>query len=139
MIRRVQHIGLAVRDLDAAIALYERAFGISPEHRDRSEAEGVEAAMFQVAGVGIELMQPMRDDSPVGKFLERRGEGVHHVAFGVDDVAAAMEDVRAAGLEPLDGEPRPGLHGTRVGFIHPRSAGGVLIELVEADGEGGAT
>jgi methylmalonyl-CoA/ethylmalonyl-CoA epimerase len=130
VIRRIQHIGLAVKDLDAAIAIYERAFGLSVEHRERSEAEGIEAAMFCVGDVGIELIQPLSDDSPVGKFIARRGEGVHHVAFAVDDVRAELEGVKAAGLEPLDSEPRPGLHGTRVGFIHPKSASGVLIELV---------
>lgn len=134
MLRRIQHIGLAVRDLEAAIALYESAFGLSVEHRERSEAEGIEAATLRVGEVGIELMQPLREDSPVGKFVARRGEGVHHLAFAVDDVAAALRSVKAAGLEALDAEPRPGLLGTKVAFIHPRSAAGVLIELVE-DGD----
>jgi methylmalonyl-CoA epimerase len=130
VIRRIQHIGLAVRDLDAAIAMYEEAFGLTVEHRERSEAEGIDAAMIRVGDVGIELMQPLSEDSPVGKFIARRGEGVHHLAFAVDDVGAALEGVKAAGLEPIGSEPRPGLHGTSVGFIHPKSAAGVLIELV---------
>jgi methylmalonyl-CoA epimerase len=122
---------LAVRDLEAAVSTYEQAFGIQIGHRERSESEGITAATFQVGEVEIELMEPVSEDSPVGRFLARRGEGVHHLAYTVEDVATALSRARSAGLETLDQEPRPGLAGTRVGFIHPHSLNGVLTELVE--------
>jgi methylmalonyl-CoA/ethylmalonyl-CoA epimerase len=131
VLRRVQHIGLAVRDLNAAVRLYEEVFGVRVEHRERSESEQMEAATFRIGDVQIELMQPTSEDSPVGRFLARRGEGVHHIAYRVDDLAEALARARAAGLETVDEQPRLGLDGTRVAFLHPRSVNGVLTELVE--------
>jgi len=131
VLKKIQHIGLAVTDLDASIALYEQVFGVAIEHRERSESEGIEAATFHVGDVQIELMEPTREDSPVGRFIARRGEGVHHIAYQVYDVGAALSRIQAAGLETLDTVARPGLAGTMVGFIHPKSVSGVLTELVE--------
>jgi methylmalonyl-CoA epimerase len=128
---RVRHIGIAVRDLEATVALYESAFGLLPSHRERIEAEGIEAVTFTVGDVEIELLWPLREDSPVGRFLAKRGEGVHHIAFGVEDVKAGLERAAAAGLNPLEGGVRPGLDGTKVAFIHPKGLNGVLTELVE--------
>jgi methylmalonyl-CoA epimerase len=132
MLRRVSHLGLAVRDLDAAIRLYEGVFGLQVAHRWIAEADGMEAAALHVGDLEIELMQPIREDSPVARFIERRGEGLHHVSYKVDDVAGALGKAQAQGLETVDREPRPGGDGrTRVAFLHPRSTFGVLTELEE--------
>jgi methylmalonyl-CoA epimerase len=129
-LRRLSHIGLAVRDLDAAIDLYRRVFGLELTRRWKAEADGMEAAAFRVGDLEIELMQPSGPDTPVGRFLARRGEGVHHVAYRVDDVGAALEEARTAGLETVDQLPRPGGAGrTLVAFLHPKSTLGVLTEL----------
>ena len=129
MIQGISHLGLAVQDLDQAIARY-RSLGFTLEHRWVDEAEGMEAVELSSDGARLELMRPLRDDSPVGKFLARRGEGVHHVCYAVDDVAAELTAARAQGLETLDQEPRSGGGGrTWVGFVHPRSMGGVLVEF----------
>lgn len=128
MIRGISHLGLAVEDLDQAIARYG-SLGFTLEHRWLDEAEGMEAAELAAGSARVELMRPLRDDSPVGRFLARRGEGIHHVCYAVDDVAAELRAARAGGLETLDEVPRPGGGGrTWVGFIHPRSVGGVLVE-----------
>jgi methylmalonyl-CoA epimerase len=130
MLRSLSHIGLAVRDLDAAIDLYQRVFGLELIHRWEAEADGMEAASLRVGELEIELMQPTGPDTPVGRFLERRGEGVHHMAYRVDDVASALEEARAAGLEAIDQGPRSGGDGhTLVAFLHPKSTLGVLTEL----------
>ncbi|MBO0684151.1 MAG: methylmalonyl-CoA epimerase [Candidatus Dormibacteraeota bacterium] len=130
MLRRVSHLGLAVRDLDAAIALYRDVFGLQLEHRWVAETDRMEAASFRIGDVHLELMQPLDEDSPVGKFIARRGEGLHHVAYKVDDVAEALGAARAAGVETIDQTPRPGGDGrTHIGFLHPRGAHGVLTEL----------
>jgi methylmalonyl-CoA/ethylmalonyl-CoA epimerase len=132
MLRRLSHIGLAVRDLDAAIDLYQRAFGLKLIHRWEAEADGIMAASMRVGELELELMQPTGADTPVGRFLERRGEGIHHLAYRVDDVESALADARAAGLEAVDPEPRPGRGGrTLVAFLHPKSTLGVLTELVQ--------
>jgi methylmalonyl-CoA/ethylmalonyl-CoA epimerase len=132
MVKRISHLGLAVRDLDAAIQLYEQVFGLRIAHRWVAEADRMEAATFHVGDLEIELMQPLQDDSPVGRFIARRGEGLHHVAYRVDDVAAALQQARAAGVETIDQEPRPGGDGrTMIAFLHPRSTFGVLTELEE--------
>lgn len=132
MLRRISHLGLAVRDLDAAIRLYRDVFGLEVEHRWVAEADRMEAASLRVGELEIELMQPLEEDSPVGRFLARRGEGIHHIAYKVDDVGDALEGARAAGVETLDGEPRQGGGGrTRIGFLHPKSTFGVLTELEE--------
>ena len=130
MIERVSHLGIAVSDLEAAIRLYRDVLGLAPVHRWTAEQDRMEACSFRVGDVQIELMQPLDPDSPVGKFIARRGEGIHHVAFRVADVAAALSEAEAAGLETVDKEPRPGGGGhTRVAFLHPKSTGGVLMEL----------
>lgn len=125
-------MGIAVSDLDQSIELYRSVFGAELVDRKANEKEGLAAALMRMGDSELELMAPMREDSPVGKFLARRGPGLHHVAYAVPDIAQALEAARASGLELIDAEPRMGMHGTRIAFIHPRSAGGVLTELVEA-------
>jgi len=130
VIRRLSHLGLAVRDLEAAIRLYEGVFGLRVDRRWVAAEDRMMAAAFHVGDVEIELMQPTEEDSPVGRFIARRGEGLHHVAYKVDDVAAALERVAAAGLETIDKHPREGGDGhTLIAFLHPRGTGGVLTEL----------
>jgi len=132
MLRRISHLGLAVKDLDAAVRLYEGVFGLTVEHRWVAEADQMEAASFRVGDLEIELMQPLTADSPVGRFIARRGEGIHHVAYKVDDVAEALASARSSGIETIDERPRVGGGGsTRIGFLHPRSTFGVLTELEE--------
>jgi len=136
MLQRVSHLGLAVKDLDAATRLYEGVFGLRVVHRWVAEADRMEAASFRVGDLEIELMQPLEDDSPVGRFIARRGEGLHHVAYRVDDVAEALRLAEQAGVDTIDREPRPGGDSrTRIGFLHPRSTFGVLTELEEDVGE----
>jgi methylmalonyl-CoA/ethylmalonyl-CoA epimerase len=127
----VHHVGVAVADLDGSIELYVRALGAELVHRAASESEGLEAALLRIGGDEIELMSALRDDSPVGKFMAKRGPGLHHVAYGVVDLDAALAEARAAGLELIDSQPRIGLNGKRIAFVHPKSMGGVLTELVE--------
>src|SRR5437660_12188998 len=130
MIRRISHLGVAVRDLDAAISLYRDVFGLELERRWVAEADRMEAAAFRVGGVRIELMQPLEEESPVGRFIAKRGEGLHHVAYQVDDVADALRAAQDAGVELIDEAPRTGGGGrTLVGFLHPKSVHGVLTEL----------
>jgi methylmalonyl-CoA/ethylmalonyl-CoA epimerase len=132
MVRRVSHLGFAVRDLEAAVRLYRDVFGLELVHRWVAAADGMEAASFRVGDLQIELMSPLQEDSPVGRFIARRGEGMHHVAYRVADVATALEAARRAGLETIDQRPRAGGDGrTRIGFLHPRSTFGVLTELEE--------
>lgn len=128
---RLHHVGLAVVNLEEAITLYRDVFGAELIDRQRNEKEGLEAAFLKVGDAELELMAALREDSPVGKFLARRGPGMHHVAFGVGDLDRSIGEARDAGLELIDDEPRVGMHGSRIAFIHPRSAGGVLTELVE--------
>jgi methylmalonyl-CoA/ethylmalonyl-CoA epimerase len=130
VIKRISHLGLAVRDLDQAIELYEGVFGLKVGHRWVAEADRMEAASLKVGDIEIELMQPLDEESPVGKFIARRGEGIHHVSYKVDDVATSLERARDAGLETVDEKPREGGDGrTRVAFLHPKSVHGVLTEL----------
>ncbi len=128
---RIHHIGVAVADLDESIRLYSSALGAQLVHRATNEKEGLEAAFLRVGDGEIELMSALRDDSPIGKFVAKRGPGLHHVAYGVNDIEAALAAAREAGLELIDSEPRIGMHGTRIAFVHPKSLGGVLTELVE--------
>jgi methylmalonyl-CoA/ethylmalonyl-CoA epimerase len=128
---RIHHIGVAVADLDESIRLYRTSLGAELIHRAASETEGLEAALLRVGHGEIELMSALRADSPVGKFLAKRGPGLHHVAYGVDDIEAALAGARESGLELIDAKPRIGLHGRRIAFVHPRSMGGVLTEFVE--------
>ncbi len=127
----IHHVGIAVADLDASIELYRDALGAELVHRARNEKEGIEAAFLRTGDGEIELMSATRQDSPVGKFLARRGPGLHHVAYGVTDIARALSEARDAGLELIDPEPRMGMHGSLIAFVHPKSLGGVLTELVE--------
>jgi methylmalonyl-CoA/ethylmalonyl-CoA epimerase len=127
----LHHVGVAVTDLDQSIELYQTVFGADLIHRATSEEDGLEAAFMRVGNSEIELLAALRDDSPVGKFVAKRGPGMHHVAYGVHDIEKALEDARAAGLELIDAEPRMGMHGSRIAFLHPKSVGGVLTEFVE--------
>jgi methylmalonyl-CoA epimerase len=131
MLTRIHHVGIAVADLDESIELYRSAFGAKLVHRARSETDGLEAAFIQTGTGEIELLSATGPDSPVGKFLAKRGPGLHHVAYGVTDIAKALADARAAGLELIDAEPRMGMHGSLIAFVHPKSLGGVLTEFVE--------
>jgi len=129
---RIDHIGVAVEDLDDAVALYSERFGMPVQHRETVEEQGVEAVLLGVGESHVELLRPLRPDTAVGKFLERNGPGLHHVAYGTDDIDSALEQVRAAGLRLIDERPRTGIRESRVAFLHPKSTGGVLTELVEA-------
>jgi len=137
MLGRIDHIGIAVRDLDAAIRIYERRLGLRSSGRERLEREGIEIAMIPIGDSRIELITPLHPGSTVAKFLQDRGEAVHHVAYATDDVAASLKHAGAAGAQLLDEAPRTGAHGTRIGFVHPKSVCGVLTEFVEADGQPG--
>jgi methylmalonyl-CoA/ethylmalonyl-CoA epimerase len=127
----IHHVGIAVTDLDESVQLYRVALGAELVHRASSEKDGLEAAFLRVGEGELELMAPLRADSPVGKFLAKRGPGLHHVAYGVGDIVQALADARAAGLELIDAEPRMGMHGARIAFVHPKSMNGVLTEFVE--------
>jgi methylmalonyl-CoA/ethylmalonyl-CoA epimerase len=127
----IHHVGVAVADLDESIRLYRSTFGAELAHRASNEKEGLEVAFLRIGDGEIELLSPLREDSPVGKFLAKRGPGLHHVAYGVKDIDAALANARAEGLELIDAEPRMGMHGTRIAFVHPKSVGGVLTEFVE--------
>ena len=131
MFGRIDHVGVAVEDLEGAIALYEGTFGMPLAHRETVEDQGVEAALLDVGDGHVELLRPLRPDTPVGKFVARRGEGVHHVAYAVADIDAALEELKGRGIELIDSEARVGIRSSRVAFVHPRSTGSVLTELVE--------
>ena len=127
----IDHVAIAVHDLKAAVDWYARALGATVVHRERVESDGVDEALVRVADSYVQLLSPTREDSPVAKFLARRGEGLHHVAYRVDDCAAALAAVRATGARLIDETPRPGSRGTLVAFVHPASSFGTLIELVQ--------
>jgi methylmalonyl-CoA epimerase len=131
---RIDHIGVAVEDVDAAIALYQDSFGMELAHRETVEEQGVEAVLLDVGDGHVELLAPLGPDTPVGKYMAKNGAGLHHVAYAVEDIDAALEKIAAAGLQLIDSEPRVGIRGSRVAFLHPRSTGGVLIEIVEPAG-----
>ena len=132
MFGRIDHIGVAVSDLDAAIELHTAAYGMELVHRETVESQGVEAVLLDVGENHVELLSPLGDDTPVGRFLAKRGPGLHHVAYRVDDVAGALDSLRAAGVRLIDEEPRTGIRGSQVAFVHPSASGGVLTELVHA-------
>ncbi len=127
----IDHVAIAVRDLDAAIAWYADNFGATVAHRERVDSDGVEEALLKVADSYIQLLTPTSDTSPVAKYLDRNGEGMHHVGYRVDDCAAALATLKANGARVIDSEPRPGSRGTTVAFVHPKGAFGTLIELVQ--------
>ena len=128
----IDHVGIAVRDLDSALSEYRRQYRVEPMHRAVVESQGVEEAMLAVGGSHIQLLQPLSEESPVGKFISSRGEGLHHVAYAVADIDAALEHLRAEDVRLIDEEPRVGGGGARIAFVHPRSLAGTLIELVES-------
>ncbi|MBK5220772.1 MAG: methylmalonyl-CoA epimerase [Thermoleophilia bacterium] len=134
MFGRIDHIGVAVEDIDAALALYEGSFEMPLVHRETVESQGVEAVLLDVGDGHVELLRPLGPDTPVGKFMARNGEGLHHVAYAVEDIDATLERVIAAGVKPIDTTPRVGIRESRVAFLHPRFTGGVLTEIVEPAG-----
>jgi methylmalonyl-CoA/ethylmalonyl-CoA epimerase len=127
----IDHVGVAVADLDEAIALYEGRLGMPLAHRETVEEQGVEAVLLDVGDCHVELLRPLGPETAVGKFLDRKGPGLHHVAYRVDDIEAALERLKAEGIELIDTEPRTGIRNSRVAFCHPRSTGSVLTEIVE--------
>ena len=131
MLARIDHIGVAVEDLDAALALYERDFAIELVHRETVESQGVEAVLLDVGENHVELLAPLGEDTPVGKFLAKKGPGLHHVAYQTADIDAELERLKEAGLRLIDEQPRTGIRGSRVAFLHPAATGGVLTEIVE--------
>ena len=131
MFARVDHIGVAVEDLDAAIALHERDYGMALVHREVIDEQGVEAVLLDVGENHVELLRPLSEDTPVGRFLASRGPGLHHVAYQVGDVDSTLAQLRERGLRLIDETPRTGIRGSRVAFLHPESSGGVLTEIVQ--------
>jgi len=127
----IDHVGIAVRDLDAAVDLYRRTLGIEPVHREVVQDQGVEEVLFRVGASYVQLLAATGSETPVGKFLERKGEGVHHVGYRVDDVAVTIQHLKDEGVPMVDESPRPGSRGTTVAFAHPKGFGGVLVELVQ--------
>ena len=132
MFERVDHIGVAVDDLEAALVLYEERLGMPLQHRETVEEQGLEAVLLGIGEGHVELLRPLGSDTAVGRFLERHGPGLHHVAYATEDIESALEAVRSAGLRLIDERPRTGIRRSRVAFVHPKSTGGVLTELVEA-------
>ncbi len=131
LLTEIDHVAIAVNDLEAAIAYYRDTFGAEVDHREVVESDGVEEALLKVADSYVQLLTPTRGDSPVAKYLERKGEGLHHIGYRVDDCAAALDAVKAQGGRVIDEAPRPGSRGTTVAFVHPKTAFGTLIELVQ--------
>lgn len=134
MFTRIDHVGVAVERLDQAIELYRDSFRLELAHREVVEEQGVEAVLLDVGENHVELLAPLAPDTPVGKFLAKNGPGLHHVAYQVDDIDATLEALREAGLRLIDEQPRAGIRGSRVAFMHPRSTGGVLTEIVQPAG-----
>jgi methylmalonyl-CoA/ethylmalonyl-CoA epimerase len=128
----IHHLGVAVDDLDSALVTYERLFGAKLEHRETVEEQGVEAASLRIGSDRVELLAALGEDTPVGKFLSKRGPGMHHVAYEVDDVGAALDELAAEGAELIDARPRRGLFGLQVAFVHPDAVHGVLAEIVSS-------
>jgi methylmalonyl-CoA/ethylmalonyl-CoA epimerase len=131
LLTEIDHVAIAVNDLEAAITYYKDTFGAEVDHREVVESDGVEEALLKVADSYVQLLTPTNDESPVAKYLARKGEGLHHVGYRVDDCAAALEAVKAQGGRVIDEQPRPGSRGTTVAFVHPKAAFGTLIELVQ--------
>ena len=131
MFDRIDHIGIAVEDLDPAVSLFEGVFGMPLVHREIVEEQGVEAALLDIGEGHVELLQPLGEDTPVGKFLSKRGPGIHHVAYQVSDIENTLGMLREQGAKLIDQTPRYGIRGSRVAFMHPSASGGVLTEIVE--------
>ncbi len=131
VLTEIDHVAIAVRDLEGAIAYYRDTYGVDVDHREVVESDGVEEALLKVADSYVQLLTPVDDDSPVAKYLEKQGEGLHHIAYRVDSCADALARVKAEGHRVIDEAPRPGSRGTTVAFVHPKTAFGTLIELVE--------
>lgn len=131
MLGRIDHIGVATDDFEGALVLYEKTLGMPLAHRETVESQGVEAALLDVGDGHVELLRPLGDDTPVAKYLTTKGPGLHHVAYAVGDIEQVLEQLKDAGIELIDEEPRVGIRDSRVAFIHPRSTGGVLTEIVQ--------
>jgi methylmalonyl-CoA/ethylmalonyl-CoA epimerase len=131
MLSRIDHIGVATDDLDGAIALYEGTMGMPVSHRETVESQGVEAVLLDVGEGHVELLRPLGPDTPIGRYLERRGPGLHHVAYAVEDIEGVLGKLKESGIDLIDSEPRVGIRRSRVAFVHPRSTDGVLTEIVE--------
>jgi len=136
MLRGVDHVALAVSDLEAAIDHYERVWGLTLAHREVVPEQGVEEAMFRLGDTHLQLVAPLSPETPVGRFIERRGEGLHHIAYRVDEIEAALASARENRLMLVDDSPRRGSRNTRVAFVHPKTNHGVLVELVQAPAGG---
>jgi len=141
LLTRIDHVGIACRDLEKSIGFYEATFGLVVAGREENAAQGVREAMLRVADAPagtsyVQLLEPLGPDTPVGRFLARRGEGIHHVGYGVDDIQAALDSIGATGVRLIDARPRHGSMGASIAFLHPADVGGVLTELVQAPGPG---
>ncbi|MGZ5352573.1 MAG: methylmalonyl-CoA epimerase [Actinomycetota bacterium] len=134
MLTQIDHVGIAVPDLDEAVERYRRTFGLEPAHRERVPSQGVEEVLFAVGGSYVQLLGALGPDTPIGRFLQREGPGLHHVGYRVDDVAGTLERLRAEGVRVIDEAPRGGSRGTTIAFVHPSGMGGVLVELVQEAG-----
>ena len=135
MIYNIDHVAIAVHDLDEAIARHKELYGAEPISREVIEAQGVDEAMIPVGGSFVQLIAPLSADTPVGRFLARRGEGLHHVAYAVDDIAATLAELKSQGARLVDETPRPGGRGAKIAFVHPAAFAGTLVELVELPDE----
>ena len=131
MFGRIDHIGVAVEDIDEAVTLYRDRLGMREQHRETVEEQGVDAVLLEIGEGHVELISPLAADTAVGKFLERNGPGLHHVAYQTDDIDSQLDQLREAGLRLIDEQPRTGIRGSRVAFVHPKATGGVLTEIVE--------
>ena len=131
MLGRIDHIGVATDDLDAAVALYEGTLGMPVAHRETVESQGVEAVLLSVGDGHVELLRPLGPDTPIGRYLDNRGPGLHHVAYAVEDIDGVLSKLKQAGIQMIDSQPRIGIRQSRVAFVHPHSTGGVLTEIVE--------
>jgi methylmalonyl-CoA/ethylmalonyl-CoA epimerase len=131
LLSQIDHVGIAVSDLERAVREYTASFGIEPMHRERVESQGVDEVLFSVGESFIQLLGALGPDTPVGRFLATRGEGVHHIAYRVDDIERSLAMLRDGGVRLIDPMPRPGSRGTRIAFVHPRATRGVLVELVQ--------
>src|SRR5262245_36294351 len=131
MLDRIDHVGVATDDLEAAISLYEGTLGMPIAHRETVESQGVEAVLLDVGDGHVELLRPLGPDTPVGKYLEKKGPGLHHVAYAVEDIDGTLAKLKESGVELIDSEARVGIRDSRVAFVHPKATGGVLTEIVE--------